>query len=458
MRSKERLGVIAALTMLVLPTGIYAQGAYLPGGGAVHSSMGGVSTATPADAIGALYWNPAAIGRLGRSEISVGGAFLLPQIHLEASGANRSRTTRSDSGVGAASSLGLVYQPEESPLTFGLGMMSLGGGGVNYPGDILNPILSGISVVNNVQGPIASNLGFLQLTPMAAITVSDRLVVGFGPTVDVAFASFDPYYLAGANDANGDGVGTFPTGSHTRPFWGGGFRAGAVYSITDQIDVGFGYTSPQWFETWKFYARNEIGTPQRFTLNVSLPAIYSLGLAVRPTERLLVGADLRYFDYKNTKLFGQRLVDGGLGWDSIWAIAVGGRYQATDRIAVSAGYVCNENPIPSIGTLFNVQAPAINQHTFSVGSTMNITEALSLSLGYSYMMRNSQSGPVREATGVGVSMDSATHAATFTIQVKFGACGDCSTRCATPYTANETAAAPVEETNTPTLANHAATR
>ena len=39
-------------------------------------------------------------------------------------------------------------------------------------------------------------------------------------------------------------------------------RAGFVYSVTDRLDVGFGYTSPQWFETWKFHARNEIGLPR----------------------------------------------------------------------------------------------------------------------------------------------------------------------------------------------------
>ena len=82
------------------------------------------------------------------------------------------------------------------------------------------------------------------------------------PTVSVALVSFDPAFFGAPDDANGDGIGTFPTGSHSRPFWGGGVRAGAVYSLTDGLDVGFGYTSPQWFETWTYYARTELGQPR----------------------------------------------------------------------------------------------------------------------------------------------------------------------------------------------------
>lgn len=73
MRSGVALGAVAPLSLFACPVA-RAQGLYLPGGGAAHTSMGGVSTANPEDAIGALYWNPAAIGRLRRSEVAVGGA------------------------------------------------------------------------------------------------------------------------------------------------------------------------------------------------------------------------------------------------------------------------------------------------------------------------------------------------------------------------------------------------
>lgn len=427
---RYRIGALAAVAVLSLPSALQAQGLYLAGGGAAHLSMGGTSTAAPVDAIGALYWNPAAIGRLGRSEVAVGGAFLFPEIGVESTAPGplrlRSGRTRSDSGVGIASSLGVVYQADDGgPLTYGMGLNTLGGGGVNFPGDPGNPILSGIGPLGNVQGPIAASLTLLQLTPTAAYRVTDRLTVGFGPTVSIAVTSFDPAFFAPPDDANGDGVGTFPTGSHSRPFWGGGVRAGFVYSATDRIDLGFGYTSPQWFETWKYYARNELGQPRTLTLNASLPAIYSWGIAYRPTDRLQLAVDLRYFDYANTELFGTPIVDGGLGWKGVLAAAAGARYQVTDRAAVSAGYVYNDNPIPSVGSLFNVQAPAITQHTIALGATVNLTDRLATSIGYAYGFQNTLTGPVREATGVGVQLDSEVHMLTFTMQFRFGGCGCC---------------------------------
>lgn len=427
MRLRIGIALAAFAAVLTAPSAASAQGLYLPGGGAAHTSMGGASSATPVDAIGALYWNPAAIGRLGRSEAAIGGAFLFPNFNVESTAPGplglRSGRTRSDSGVGIASSLGVVSQPEDSPFTYGLGLATLGGGGVNFPGDANNPILAGVGPLGNVQGPIAANVILLQLTPTAAYKVSDRLVVGFGPTVDIAVTSFDPAYFAAPDDANGDGIGTFPTGSHSRPFWGGGLRAGLVYSVTDRLDAGFGYNSPQWFERWKYYGRNEIGLPRTYSLLATLPAIYSWGLAYRATDRLLLAVDLRYFDYKSTDLFGTPVRDGGLGWQSAFASAVGARYQATDRVALSAGYVYNDNPIPATNTLFNLQAPTITQHTIAVGSTVNVTDAIAMSLGYAYGFHNSISGPVREATGVGVKLDTDVHLFTFTMQFRFGECG-----------------------------------
>ena len=433
MKSGFRIGVAAAALLLAVPSTSLAQGLYLPGGGAAHLSMGGASSATPVDAIGALYWNPAAIGRLGRSEASVGGAFLFPDINLSSTAPGplglRSGTTHSDSGVGIASSLGIVMQPDDSPLTYGMGLNTIGGGGVNFPGDTRNPILAGIGPLGNVQGPIAASMTLAQLSPTVAYKVTDRLVFGVGPTIDIAATNFDPAYFGSPNVVNS--VGTFPTASHSRPFWGGGVRAGLVYSATEKLDIGFGYTSPQWFEPWKYNARDAAGLPRTLTLNATLPAIYSWGIGYKATEKWLLVLDLRYMDYKNTQLFGTPVVDGGLGWKSVFVAALGSRYQVTDKVALSAGYIYNDNPIPSTGTLFNMQSPAINQHTVTVGSTMNLTDRMSTSIGYAYGFRNTLTGPVREAAGVGVSLDSQVHMLTFTMQFKFGGCG-CSRPPVTP--------------------------
>jgi long-chain fatty acid transport protein len=425
-RGRLRLSV-ALLTLFLLPSIASAQpGVYLAGAGAVNGGMAGVSTATPIDALGALYWNPAAIGRLGRNEASIGGAFIYPDVYVSSSrptlgGTVVSGRTRSDSGFPLVPSLGVVSKLDEgSPFTFGLGLLALGGGGVNFPGDPNNPILSPTGPFGQFAiGPVFANMQLLQLNPTVSYQVTDRLVVGVGPTVDYTLVSFNPAFFAAPNRIAGM-PNTFSPATNSRPYWGGGVRAGLVYSLTDTLDVGFGYTSQQWLETWRFNSSDNAGNPRSLSLNATLPAIYSWGVAWRGIDRLTLGVDLRYFDYKNTELFGTPVRNGGLGWSSAFAVALGGNYQLTERVAVRAGYQYNTNPLENTSTLFNIQAPGIITNTITVGTTVNLTDALALSLGYAYGFQNTITGTVAQVPTAGVSLSASSQSLLFNLQIKFG--------------------------------------
>src|SRR4051794_2515463 len=80
MRWRTRL--FGGLTCLFCATQINAQGLILPAGGPMHQAMAGTSTAVAPDAIGALYWNPAVISGLPRSEVSIGSSLIFPQTGL----------------------------------------------------------------------------------------------------------------------------------------------------------------------------------------------------------------------------------------------------------------------------------------------------------------------------------------------------------------------------------------
>lgn len=457
----RRLGM-ATLLMLAMSADSMAQpGVYLPGAGAAHGGMAGVSTATPVDALGALYWNPAAIGRLGRNEVSIGGSLVYPDISVTSSrprllgGGIESGRTRSDNGFPLVPSIGVVSKlDEESPFTFGFGMIALGGGGVNYPGDPNNPVLAPTGPFGRfVLGPVFANMQLLQLNPSFAYQLTDRLVVGAGPTIDITSMSLDPAFFAQPNRQL-LGPNSFPSATNARPYWGGGFRLGAVYALTETLDVGFGYTSPQWLETWRFNARDNLGNPQTLSLKATLPAIYSWGVAWRGVERLTLGVDMRYFDYKNAAMFGTPNADGGLGWVSAFAVAVGGDYQLTDRLAVRAGYQYNTNPLESARALFNLQSPAIIQHTVSVGTTFALTESMATSIGYAYGFHNSVSGQLAQVPNASVQLDAASHSLLFGLQIKFGkpwgrracppACGPCDGQPAPDPVAHLTAAVPAQ--------------
>ena len=80
-------------------------------------------------------------------------------------------------------------------------------------------------------------------------------------------------------------------------------------------------------------------------IQAGLPEILSWGVAYKGFERTLIDVDLRYIDYANTPLFGTKVVDGGLGWQSVFAVAMGIQYKATDKLSLLGGYLYNTNPV-----------------------------------------------------------------------------------------------------------------
>jgi long-chain fatty acid transport protein len=130
--------------------------------------------------------------------------------------------------------------------------------------------------------------------------------------------------------------------------------------------------------------------------------------------------DLRYIDYANTSLFGTKVIDGGLGWRSVFAVAVGAQYQATDRLTLRGGYLYNTNPIPNPATLFNVQAPGIITNTLTLGASYDLTENVTLSLAWMHGFRNSIEGPILQIPNSSVRLDAQLDTLWAGVNIKFG--------------------------------------
>jgi len=381
----------------------YAQGIVIPGVGPVNRSMAGTGVAAPLDAAGAIHWNPASISGMKSSEFIIGAELLYLSTYVgstveanafgpEVPPVPLSGETRSDSGVSILPTVAVVFQPEDSRWTFGLGMFSIGGFGINLPGSSAaapqNPILSPAFG----SGPVYSKLAVLQLAPTAALKLTDRLSIGFAPTVDIADAALDPNPFASPL------LGP-PEATHTRTIWGLGFQAGIYYETENCWHLGASYKSPQWFEEATYYGTTALGEPRTDTLKVTCPAIISLGAAYSGIPRTVWAVDLRYLDYSNSQLFGDDTgyrPDGawtGLGWQSVFSLATGIQYQLTDALSLRVGYCYCDNPIPDENTFFNIASTAIYQHIISVGASWNVTCRTSLVLAYLKAFENSISGP-----------------------------------------------------------------
>jgi long-chain fatty acid transport protein len=361
--------------------------------------MGGAAVAAPLDAAGAMHWNPATLSGLETSEVVIGVELLCLSTWASSSVPGLgSDQTLSDSGLSALPTLAIALHNDDSPWTFGLGLFSIGGFGVNYPASLTNPVLAprGLGGAGNVY----SRLQVLQLVPSAAVQVTERLSLGFAPTVAMADAALDPGGL--------DLTTTPPSyvaATHGRLNWGLGFQAGMYYVTEYDWRFGLSYKSPQWFETFNFNATNAAGFPQLIQARLDYPSITSLGVAYYGVPGLVWDVDFRYVDYANAGLFGGDPgydASGnltGLGWRSVFSVATGVQYQWTEALSTRLGYVYTENPISADLAATNLAAPAIYQHILALGATWRVTCRTSISLAYLHAFENSIQGPLTNWSG-----------------------------------------------------------
>jgi long-chain fatty acid transport protein len=413
-------------------------GVVFSGAGAENRSMGGASTAAPLDASGALYWNPAAITGLCGSEVGVSLESLYPHARLASSlpanaaglgvpPVSLAGSDHSDAGIFLLPTVGLVYQAPESNVVWGLGLFSAGGFAVNYPASNTNPILTAQPPRGLGVGALDAQLQVFQVVPTAAVRLTDHLSVGVAPTLSLATLTADPAFLAAPDDANGDHFRTFEPATHGRTRAGGGFQAGVFYTTESAWNFGFSFKSPQWFETFSYNATDELGRPRPLSVRFDYPMIASLGTSYTGFEHLTLAADFRYIDYHNTAGFSHTGFDPGtgavrgLGWNSIFAMALGAQYELSNTTSVRIGYTYNTNPIPDDRTSFNVGSPLILEHAIYVGATWKVTESFRLSVAYAHGFDNSIQGPIVSPLGPipGSAVQSTVSADTFVFGATF---------------------------------------
>ncbi len=423
-------GLYALVLLHLMAAGSMAQGLMAPSAGPINSAMAGASTAAPVE-FGGSYWNPAILSSLSSQEVLIGSALVFPDINLQSTipsrsilglfpTTTRSGMSRSSSGVASNLATGFSFRlDDESPLTLGLGVFGLAGGGVNFAGNSQTPVLAPHMPPRYFGvGPIYSNLSLLSINPMASYQATDRLSIGGGPVITAGTVNFNPAFFApGPGNL---GLPSFPSATNSHPFWGGGFQLGLLYEFNDDWNVGFSYKSPVWQQKWNYNAATSNGSARSIGVQASLPAIYSWGIAYKGIPGALVDVDLRYIDYPNTELFGPSVASGGLGWRGVFAVATGAQYALTEKMTLRAGYLFNTNPIPAPATLFNVQAPAITQHTLSFGASYAVTETVTASFAWVHGFDNSIQGPILQIPGSSIKLTSQVDSIWMGVNTSFG--------------------------------------
>jgi long-chain fatty acid transport protein len=393
--------------------------------------MGGASVAAPLDSLGATFWNPATTSALPNS-VDLGVELVNVQTALSSRyPANvlgpglppvpLAGTTKGDNGIVPLPSLGILYRPDDSTLTYGIGVFAVAGFGVNYPASALvplsnaNPILTAQTPNGFGLGSLYSNLQVIQIAPTVSLQVTDRLSIGGGPTVNLALLQADPLLIAPVDSNH-----SYPPGTHSHITWGAGFQLGTFYKLDEGWQLGASFKSPQWFDTFKFNSVDNLGNPRQASFRADLPLIASIGVCYTGFDHWLLAADFRFNDFGDAAGLGTSGFDAsgavrGLGFRSTFVMAAGAQYQLSEAASLRLGYTYNQDPIPDNQSSFNVVSPTIVEHVVYVGASYNISSALKLSLGYAHAFQNAIEGPLVIPAGAlaGTSIRSTVAADTF---------------------------------------------
>lgn len=390
--------VLSMVFLFVLPTLLSAQGVAINGVGSVNRAMGSAGVATGSDSIGALHWNPASISELESGHIDAGLEVVWMNTKLSSSvptGMSGSEESTSDELY--VPSFGFVSQDTGSKLRYGLGAYAIGGFSTDYNVSTSSPISAPPSFGG--LGPIGARARIFQIAPTVAYEVSDTFSIGIAPTLTLAEIRMEPY-VVGSIQADG----TYPTGVEDSTTYGGGFQVGALWSPTNVLSVGASFKSEQWFEDFDYSAMNSAGQRISDSYDFEYPMITSLGVSYTGIPALTLAADVRYFFYGSASGFKEEgyNADGslrGLGWDDVFAIALGAQYDLTDCMSFRLGYAYNENPISSAVASANIATPLIQQHNLSAGMGFQLRDDLSLSLAAVYVPSESLSGVIQTPLG-----------------------------------------------------------
>jgi long-chain fatty acid transport protein len=245
------------------------------------------------------------------------------------------------------------------------------------------------------------------MAPTISAHVTDRLVLGVALNADYQSVEIKERFTGGAMDVSLDlsrSPGTF----------GMGATVGAIYKVSDRIDVGLSYSSQQFFQNTEYrlpanaienfphaggVATNPL--PGRFDLALDFPQQWAVGVAARPIPSWLVSFDIKWINWEathdNVKLKGGFLLNGTdpidsislpFGWDNQWVFAIGTQYQITDMFAVRAGFNHAKAPIDEADVFNNLAFPAIVENHLTLGATYRLGDHWELSTAYKKALKN----------------------------------------------------------------------
>jgi len=393
MKNKILIFVLSLITSFA-----FAQaGHIMQGVGAFNMSMGGASTAQPLDIEGALQWNPASISVFNKKMLAfdVGVFFSSPELSsslpagmLGHGAPGVSGTTKDERGISPMPAFAMVWGKEGSKHTYGFSLFGISGFGVTFPQEANNPMSPSFNPTINSNpilypqaargfGRLRSNYMLMQTGFTYAYELSNKVSIGFEPTVNFAILEVDPNPIASPRPTLG-----YPESDAANAIGFGG-QVGIFYNSGIGFKLGMSYKTEQFFGDLDFSGKYLDGSKApnvKFKMNY--PAIFSVGMGYS-AKKYDIALDYRSVDYENANGFAEKGWTptgsvAGFGWQNINIISAGLQLKLINKLPLRFGYTYSSNPIQSALAMYSVEATAVIKNAFQFGFGYEINDHLTL--------------------------------------------------------------------------------
>ncbi|TYP00267.1 long-chain fatty acid transport protein [Geothermobacter ehrlichii] len=400
--------IVVALFVLVCMAG----SAYGSGFAIIEQSVSGLGNAFAGGAAVAedattIFFNPAGITRIKGQQVVVGMHIIYPQADFSGTaqtsallGSVPITGSGKDGGESAfVPNLYYVYNPENSPWAFGLG--------INAPfGLVTEWDRNWIGRYHAVKSDVET----ININPVVACKVDDHLSVAVGASAQRIDAELSSAVDFGSILAASAVPGAVPTQQDgfsvlEADDWAFTFNVGVLYEFDEDSRIGAHYRSQVNYEAKGTAEFSYDNVPAGFipilqgagfvnqdaSADINLPASFSLSGYHRfsPSFAVMADATLTFwssFDELRVKFANGVLPDSVTteNWDNNWRLSLGGVYTVNDSLDLRFGVAFDETPIP--GAEYRTpRIPGEDRYWVAVGAGYRFSDALSLDFGYTHL-------------------------------------------------------------------------
>jgi long-chain fatty acid transport protein len=352
--------------------------------------MAHTGTALAFDA-SSIFFNPGSLAFTIRNNVLFGGSLIRSRVKYLAwqeENAPNPYQTETESPIGTPFQLYASFAFPESRFRFGLGVYTPYGSSVKWPDN-----WKGFSVLRSLK------LQSIFIQPTLSFRISDRLAIGGGlvyatGSVELnkgvgALASADGFSSARLS-GKASGIG-YNIGMHAR--LAEGLNAGISYrsKVSMQVDRGDAtFTVPS--STSGILGLFPAGGRTNFSAELPLPATLSAGLSWQADKKLLIALDYNHvywsayrelrFDY-DAQVNGADFSASPRNYRDAGIYRIGAEYQATEKLAVRAGYYFDQTPVPD--GYMTPETPDANRNGFSSGIGYRFSDHFSADASFLYV-------------------------------------------------------------------------